>query len=119
MTTECSVCFNDIKNEDLCKTDCNHLFCFECLNRWLEIKKDCPTCRKYIKFFNYNDELNRIIYIGNRESSDINEIRTLLNESLDRNNQNKKLKIIIKVISVISFLCMSSSVYLSINCLDK
>ncbi|KAI9283427.1 hypothetical protein BC943DRAFT_99484 [Umbelopsis sp. AD052] len=26
--------------------DCGHTFCYQCLKQWLEIRKQCPTCRK-------------------------------------------------------------------------
>lgn len=27
-------------------TPCNHVFHYECLEKWLEYKKECPNCRK-------------------------------------------------------------------------
>lgn len=28
------------------KTDCNHLFHERCLDEWLKIKEECPSCRR-------------------------------------------------------------------------
>ena len=36
--TECPICFNDIISEKECITDCNHIFCKDCLNNWFEKK---------------------------------------------------------------------------------
>lgn len=44
---ECSICYNDKKNEVILK--CNHSFCEECIKSWEKINKTCPLCRKNIK----------------------------------------------------------------------
>ena len=42
---ECSICYN--KNK-LCNTICNHPFCYDCINTWYKINKNCPVCRRSV-----------------------------------------------------------------------
>ncbi|KAK4616226.1 hypothetical protein CLAFUW4_09796 [Fulvia fulva] len=39
----CPICHDDIKAPF--KTECNHIFCVECLKTWLESANTCPSCR--------------------------------------------------------------------------
>lgn len=44
---ECGICMEQ-KNTGI-ELDCNHLYCLECLKKWLTtVKKTCPTCRKEV-----------------------------------------------------------------------
>jgi len=64
----CSVCLGDISYNNLCKTECNHLFCKDCLDKWFNKNKiSCPMCRNDIKYFNYKGVENRIVPIYNME----------------------------------------------------
>jgi hypothetical protein len=46
----CSICQNDNMNiNNTIITPCIHIFHNECLNKWLEIKKECPYCRAHIE----------------------------------------------------------------------
>lgn len=40
---ECSICHSVKSNV---KTTCKHLYCKDCLLKWLSIKNNCPMCRK-------------------------------------------------------------------------
>mmetsp|Transcript_30041 Transcript_30041/g.70003 ORF Transcript_30041/g.70003 Transcript_30041/m.70003 type:complete len:567 (-) Transcript_30041:118-1818(-) len=44
---ECVICMSEIDDEDgrYANTPCNHRFHFECLQQWLDVKMECPTCR--------------------------------------------------------------------------
>lgn len=43
---ECSICFENYKEEEELKfTPCKHLFHEECLKNWLKVKRTCPLCR--------------------------------------------------------------------------
>ena len=43
--TTCPICQNTVN--DPRKTTCNHIFCEECISRWLtqRARSTCPTCR--------------------------------------------------------------------------
>ena len=41
---KCSICLSPIYKKII--TTCNHSYCFHCIKNWLEIKKNCPICRK-------------------------------------------------------------------------
>lgn len=45
---ECVICYNNIDvnhNETYMVSPCDHLFHRECLERWMDIKLECPVCR--------------------------------------------------------------------------
>ena len=64
----CSICFNDISKENICKTNCNHEFCKTCLDLWFDKNKfTCPMCRTRIQYFNHNGINNRIVCIIRNE----------------------------------------------------
>ena len=39
MNSECSICLSIISNNNYCITNCNHTYCYNCLNGWFEKKK--------------------------------------------------------------------------------
>ena len=43
----CSICLNVLEGNNICRTNCNHLFCFECLCRHVMsgANPSCPCCR--------------------------------------------------------------------------
>ena len=120
----CSICLNDIDIDSLCDTDCEHSFCYECLHKWLEIKQDCPYCRKKIENFKYKDEINRIIYVNNdvdvEDIENINQridsIRDMYENAANYRDSYNNLKISFKFLSTISLLFMGSTVFFAINC---
>ena len=60
--TKCSICMENINNKkNLYRSICNHKFHKNCIIKWLEIKPNCPYCRKYFKFkkSNYSSYYNR------------------------------------------------------------
>jgi hypothetical protein len=47
---ECSICLINFEDDnDVCLTQCNHLFHNNCITEWSRYKKDCPICRKNLK----------------------------------------------------------------------
>ena len=46
---DCVICMNTVKTRDVNErmvTPCNHFFHTKCLTRWMDIKQECPTCRR-------------------------------------------------------------------------
>ena len=43
----CSICLNNLDGNNVCRTNCNHLFCFECLCQHVMsgANPSCPCCR--------------------------------------------------------------------------
>ena len=64
MDNSCSICLIQyIPIEQKCITNCNHSFCKSCLDTWFdEGKNSCPICRQVIQYFNYNNQLVRVIF---------------------------------------------------------
>ncbi len=49
MNKFCSICQNNIKNNQIKILPCNHAFCKSCLHKWKKRNKNsCPNCRKKI-----------------------------------------------------------------------
>lgn len=48
----CAICLS--LTEEPCMTPCGHLFCFECLMRWVHSTEDtvCPKCRRMFRIDN-------------------------------------------------------------------
>ena len=48
---DCVICMNSVQiyhtNERMV-TPCNHFFHTKCLTRWMDIKQECPTCRRHL-----------------------------------------------------------------------
>lgn len=44
---KCVICDEKYKNgENICNTECNHVFHFDCLEEWCQIRQNCPLCRR-------------------------------------------------------------------------
>ena len=75
----CSICLSPIELEDLCTTDCNHIFCKECLDKWFDTHKlSCPLCRSEIQYFNHKNMNHRIVCIIKKERATGPPNRTIL-----------------------------------------
>ncbi len=44
-TSECLICYEEIKTNNCCITECNHAFCLTCMIKASLKKKECPYCR--------------------------------------------------------------------------
>ena len=121
MEIECPICMNDINTGDICKTECKHEYCYDCLNQWLNISDKCPNCRESIKTFKYKDETNRILYINDFRSveniqRDMNSLRRTLNNALNQNQYHRRLYICIRVMSFLLSLTIAGGTYLLVEC---
>ena len=64
---ECPICFSTIPKEQLYITNCNHVFCKYCLDKWFNKSKfNCPSCRKNIYYIKYLNELIKLVIIKNQ-----------------------------------------------------
>lgn len=71
----CVVCYNNIDEGNLCRTNCNHIYCEDCLNIWFNRGNvDCPMCRLPIKSYENNGIQNKIVTIANRREDNNNMI---------------------------------------------
>ena len=69
----CIICYNNILEESLCKTNCNHIYCKDCLNKWFDRGNvECPMCRVPVKSY-LNDFTNQIKKIIPDELKDLNQ----------------------------------------------
>ena len=46
---ECSICFEDFKEQSASSTQCGHIFCTECIKGVIRARKQCPTCNLRIQ----------------------------------------------------------------------
>jgi len=93
--TECCICYEDIKNEEITTTNCEHFFCEKCLLDWIKKTKSeitCPLCRSEITEYEKNDIKNKLVIINRENISQYrtNEMSTIIN---NLRYQNKKYKI--------------------------
>ena len=124
MEIECPICLENINTDDICKTICDHEYCYDCLHHWLKISDNCTSCRESIKTFKYKNETNRILYVNDIESvenvqRDMNSLRRTLDYALRRNEYHKRLYLLIKIISGLLSLTIAGGTYLLIECEHK
>ena len=97
MTDEtCIICFDDNSQKIKYKTSCGHVYCKQCLYKWLEEHSRCPVCRtelysdfEMLKYFKkqlvfYMESISNILQALNR--TEITEILSkdhVLNFMLD------------------------------------
>lgn len=44
--TECVMCFNRIKIDEVCATNCGHFFHYDCMRTWMQRSTTCPICKR-------------------------------------------------------------------------
>ena len=52
--TECHICLDTCKRP--ITIECDHTFCYECIKKWMGIKRTCPVCDKEINVAKYMRE---------------------------------------------------------------
>jgi hypothetical protein len=59
----CSVCLTpEIPEGSRCSTDCGHMYCKECLDRWFDRgNRSCPLCRTDIQYIQQGENNYRIV----------------------------------------------------------
>ena len=41
----CCICMEERHSEDICRLNCQHSFCVQCINQHLQTNHSCPVCR--------------------------------------------------------------------------
>jgi hypothetical protein len=78
----CIICFNNISEDSLCRTNCNHIYCKGCLHTWFDRGKiDCPMCRLNIKSYKNKGAQNHIIVVDTPNETRI-QIEEVNNNSI-------------------------------------
>ena len=108
---KCSICLDeDVESNDLCSTGCDHQFCKSCLDEWFDQGKiSCPMCREEIKYFEHDNEKNRIVKL----SSSIGEIND--NNTLNLIRLIHKQKIRLRIYKTFNYVLLFYNVYLSLK----
>lgn len=66
----CIVCYNTIEKENICKTNCNHIYCTGCLNEWFDRGNvDCPMCRSPVRSYLNDNIMNRIVVLKSQSQN--------------------------------------------------
>ena len=42
---QCCICMEERQSEEICRLNCQHAFCVECINQHLQANHSCPICR--------------------------------------------------------------------------
>ena len=92
----CIICFNNIPVESLCKTNCNHIYCKDCLHTWFDRGKiECPMCRLNVRSYENNGIQNHLVVLNtmpeNRIVIEANTNSPMVNT--DNNMYIRKIKI--------------------------
>lgn len=45
---ECSICYDDIYEDDMTTLPCAHMFHNSCIQQWLNQNPTCPVCRNHV-----------------------------------------------------------------------
>ena len=76
----CTICMKEeLSEEDIYTTDCNHTFCKECLDDWFKRgNQTCPLCRSHIDSYKYKDKNYKLIIHTIERDTNINQIESTI-----------------------------------------
>ena len=104
----CSICLQNVNEDEKCTTNCNHSFCLNCINNWFEQNTDiCPLCRRRIISYDSRDGKHHIITINTNTNNNNNT-------NNNTNNNNNTLHIILQLrnkIYYMNFIILLSFIY--------
>ena len=101
-TFTCTICMEDKYIDEECITNCNHIFCKNCIHEWFEKKKtSCPSCRSDIEYYLNKKQKNIIVKVKEENS----ESRTMNNIIIENERMLRKLQA--KVYKLNLFICFN------------
>ena len=104
----CIICFNNIPVESLCKTNCNHIYCKECLHTWFDRGKiECPMCRINVRSYENNGIQNHLVVLNT-----IPENRIVIEANTNNNMVNTNNNMYIRRIKMMKFYICINLVYM-------
>lgn len=80
--SSCTICMEDISNDKIVTTRCNHHFCQECFWNWCKINNTCPNCREELMDKDRKAELE-LINLLDRRKEIRNQVQELYEECDD------------------------------------
>jgi hypothetical protein len=91
----CSVCYKELKLDNIVNTMCNHVYCKTCFFKWMKQAYNCPMCRRNFisleKWYEGND-LNAEITNERRLSQILQQDSVVLSKRCrDLQKENKEL----------------------------
>ncbi len=109
--TTCPICLSVILQGKECRTDCNHIYCYNCLHRWFDKKKNtCPYCRRAINYFTYNNENTKIIFIDNSNNINMNPL-----QNNTQNDNTNMITVSANTYNILKFTSILGGLFLSLN----
>ena len=71
----CTICLDNLKENNYVKTNCNHTFCLSCLLLHLKVNNTCPCCRSSIESIRKNDS----------KQLSLNDVSNLIRLNIEQN----------------------------------
>jgi len=69
----CSICLDDVSDDDTYETECNHIFCKNCLDKWFSRgNNECPLCRQIIEKYIDNEIHYKLVIYEKQIINNIN-----------------------------------------------
>jgi len=100
----CPICFNPMDEITKCTINCSHIFCKDCIHKWLDKNKvSCPQCRDEITSYQNNNHMNYIVKVNIPNEVHQNIVR--LNNEL-----NKKI-LLMRCFLMCNFIYLIYSLY--------
>ena len=92
----CTICLKEeLSENDIYTTDCNHIFCNKCLDDWFKRgNESCPLCRSKIDIYIYKGENYRLIIHKVERNNQISLNDLIAHNAIIRNNTITGLSLI-------------------------